>query len=62
MNHFNLNAQISLSEDAKQIIITNYTPNSNPQYQYDEMPDEIIAVTKAMNEANRRGEKYVGKS
>ena len=26
------------------------------------MPDEIIAETKAMNEANRRGEKYMKKS
>jgi hypothetical protein len=32
MNHFNLNAQISLSEDGKHIIIKNYTPNSNPEY------------------------------
>jgi len=26
------------------------------------MPDEIIAETKAMNEANRRGEKYMKKA
>ena len=41
MNNFQVDCQIHLSKDGKELIIMNKTPNSYPKYKYEETPEDI---------------------
>jgi len=41
MNNFQVECEVHISKDGKELIVTNKKPNDYPTYTYEEMPDDI---------------------
>lgn len=55
MNHYQFEAKIQISEDGKQLLITNRKPRTNPRYMYEKAPAEVEQEREERNAKARRG-------
>lgn len=55
MNYYQFEAKIQISQDGKQLLITNRKPRTNPRYMYEKVPDELERERAERNAKAARG-------
>ena len=58
MDHFQYDSTLEISEDGTEFIIKNKKPEINPQYIYDETPDELRNEYEEYKAAKLRGKDF----